>query len=66
MLDTAKRFLGDLVAALAPHVREGTRVVGIEPSCVPAFRDELPNGTSTSRAGRRAAPAAPRAPGPGW
>ncbi|MDP9439789.1 MAG: heterodisulfide reductase-related iron-sulfur binding cluster, partial [Actinomycetota bacterium] len=43
MLDTAKAFFGCLVEALAPCAREGIKVVGIEPSCVAAFRDELPN-----------------------
>jgi Fe-S oxidoreductase len=42
MLDTAKAFLGRLVEALTPYVREGVPVVGIEPSCVAVFRDELP------------------------
>jgi FAD/FMN-containing dehydrogenase/Fe-S oxidoreductase len=43
MLPTAKRFLGRLVDVLAPHVRAGTYVVGVEPSCVAVFRDELVN-----------------------
>jgi FAD/FMN-containing dehydrogenase/Fe-S oxidoreductase len=43
MLDTAEAFLKRLVESLAPYVREGTKVVGVEPSCVAAFRDELPN-----------------------
>jgi FAD/FMN-containing dehydrogenase/Fe-S oxidoreductase len=41
MLDTAKWLWARNVAALAPHVREGVPVVGLEPSCVAAFRDEL-------------------------
>ena len=43
MLDTAEAFLKRLVKTLAPYVREGTKVVCVEPSCVAAFRDELPN-----------------------
>jgi len=43
MLDTAQVFFDRLVKALAPYVREGIKVVGVEPSCVAAFRDELPN-----------------------
>jgi Fe-S oxidoreductase len=43
MLDTARRYFGHLVGSLAPYVREGVKVVGLEPSCVAAFRDELPN-----------------------
>jgi FAD/FMN-containing dehydrogenase/Fe-S oxidoreductase len=42
MLDTAKRFWRRTLDVLAPHIRAGTPVVGIEPSCVAAFRDELP------------------------
>jgi FAD/FMN-containing dehydrogenase/Fe-S oxidoreductase len=43
MLDTAKVFFDRLVEGLAPYVREGIKVVGVEPSCVAAFREELPN-----------------------
>ncbi|HET9185221.1 MAG TPA: FAD-binding and (Fe-S)-binding domain-containing protein, partial [Solirubrobacterales bacterium] len=42
MLDTAKLFWRRMLDALAPRIREGVHVVGIEPSCVAAFRDELP------------------------
>ncbi|HEV2093918.1 MAG TPA: FAD-linked oxidase C-terminal domain-containing protein [Rubrobacter sp.] len=43
MLDTAKVFMDRLVEGLAPYARDGIKVVGVEPSCVAAFRDELPN-----------------------
>ncbi|MDQ3912424.1 MAG: FAD-binding protein, partial [Actinomycetota bacterium] len=43
MLDTAKVFFDRLVKGLGPYVREGIKVVGVEPSCVAAFRDELPD-----------------------
>src|SRR5918912_446527 len=43
MLDTAKAFFNHLVDGLRPYAREGICLVGIEPSCVAAFRDELPN-----------------------
>jgi Fe-S oxidoreductase len=43
MLDTAKVFMHRLVEGLAPYVREGIKVVGVEPSCIAAFRDELPD-----------------------
>jgi FAD/FMN-containing dehydrogenase/Fe-S oxidoreductase len=43
MLDTAKASFERLTEALAPYVRDGVKVVGVEPSCVAAFRDELPN-----------------------
>ncbi|HWR53325.1 MAG TPA: heterodisulfide reductase-related iron-sulfur binding cluster, partial [Bryobacteraceae bacterium] len=42
-LDTAERLLRDVLEALAPAIRRGTVVVGLEPSCVAVFRDELPN-----------------------
>ena len=42
MLDTAKVFWRRMLDTLAPHIREGIPVVGVEPSCVAAFRDELP------------------------
>ena len=46
----------------APHIREGVPVVGVEPSCVAAFRDELPN-LMPARRGRQAAVAADADPG---
>ena len=42
MLDTAKRFWGRTLRILRPHIQAGTPVVGLEPSCVASFRDELP------------------------
>jgi Fe-S oxidoreductase len=41
MLPTARRFLRRLCDVLGPHAREGRFVVGVEPSCVAVFRDEL-------------------------
>jgi len=43
MLDTARMFWRRMLDALRPHIQAGTHVVGVEPSCVAAFRDELPN-----------------------
>jgi Fe-S oxidoreductase len=43
MLDTAKTFFERLVEGLRPYLREGVPIIGLEPSCVAAFRDELPN-----------------------
>ncbi|MBW3658520.1 MAG: FAD-binding oxidoreductase, partial [Actinobacteria bacterium] len=43
MLGTARRQLDGLVRELAPYVRRGVPIVGLEPSCVAAIRDELPN-----------------------
>jgi len=41
-LDVAKRRLRRTVDALAPHVREGGFVVGLEPSCTTVFRGDAP------------------------
>jgi len=43
MLDTAKRLWERTFRVLAPAIRRGVPIVGLEPSCVAAFRDELPN-----------------------
>jgi FAD/FMN-containing dehydrogenase/Fe-S oxidoreductase len=42
MLDVAKQRLASAVEVLSPIVARGTKVVGLEPSCVMTFRDELP------------------------
>jgi Fe-S oxidoreductase/FAD/FMN-containing dehydrogenase len=41
MLPTAQRLLRDVLDALRPQIRAGIPVVGLEPSCVAVFRDEL-------------------------
>jgi FAD/FMN-containing dehydrogenase/Fe-S oxidoreductase len=41
MLKTAKRLWRKTLEALRPHIRAGVPLVGLEPSCVAAFRDEL-------------------------
>lgn len=43
MLDAARLFWRRMLAVLRPYVREGVYMVGVEPSCVASFRDELPN-----------------------
>ncbi len=43
MVPTAKRFLHGLLRALRPHIRAGTHVVVLEPSCLSVLRDELVN-----------------------
>jgi len=43
MLDMAQLFWKRMLSALRPYIQQGVPVVGIEPSCVAAFRDELPN-----------------------
>jgi Fe-S oxidoreductase len=42
-LDRAKKLLLEDVAALRSEIQAGTPLVGLEPSCVAVFRDELPN-----------------------
>jgi Fe-S oxidoreductase len=42
MLDAAKRLWRKNLATLAPEIERGTPIVGLEPACVSAFRDELP------------------------
>ena len=39
-LDTARRKLSRSLAGLAPHIVAGTPVVGLEPSCIAAFRGD--------------------------
>jgi FAD/FMN-containing dehydrogenase/Fe-S oxidoreductase len=41
MLDIAKRRLVDIMDALEADIELGTPIVGLEPSCVAVFRDEL-------------------------
>jgi FAD/FMN-containing dehydrogenase/Fe-S oxidoreductase len=43
MLDLAKRQLRQILDALRDDIRAGTPVVGMEPSCIAVFRDELVN-----------------------
>ncbi|HEX2030371.1 MAG TPA: (Fe-S)-binding protein, partial [Actinomycetota bacterium] len=55
MLDLAKHLLRQVLDELRPYLRAGTAVVGIEPSCVAVFRDELPNLFPHDRDARRLA-----------
>jgi len=43
MLDRAKRLLLETLDVLGPKIAAGIPVVGLEPSCVAVFRDELCN-----------------------
>jgi Fe-S oxidoreductase len=43
MLNLAKRQLRQILYALRPYIVEGVPIVGLEPSCVAVFRDELTN-----------------------
>ncbi len=42
-LATAKRVIRRTVQMLAPHVRDGGLVVGLEPSCTAVFRSDAPD-----------------------
>jgi Fe-S oxidoreductase len=42
MLSLARRYLERVLASLQDDIRAGTPIVGIEPSCVAVFKDELP------------------------
>jgi Fe-S oxidoreductase len=43
MLDTAERLLKQILQTLRPQIEAGIPIVGLEPSCVSVFRDELVN-----------------------
>jgi len=40
-LDDANKLLGDILTYLKPSIQAGTPVVGLEPSCLAVFRDEM-------------------------
>jgi Fe-S oxidoreductase len=41
MLDTAEKLLQRILDTLPPEIEAGIPFVGLEPSCVAVFRDEL-------------------------
>ena len=43
MLDRAKALWNKTLEALAKEIQQGTPIIGLEPACVSAFRDELPD-----------------------
>jgi FAD/FMN-containing dehydrogenase/Fe-S oxidoreductase len=43
MLNTAERWLKKMLVGLQPHIRAGTPIVVLEPSCYAVFKDELIN-----------------------
>ena len=57
-LDSAERYLHRVVDVLRPYVREGIPIVGMEPSCLAVFKDELrkmlPHDDDASRLARNA------------
>ena len=54
-VDEAKREAERVLAAVAPYVARGVPVVGLEPSCLLGFRDEVPALIRTDGARRLAA-----------
>ncbi len=43
MLDRAERLLLEILDTLEPEIEAGVPIVGLEPSCIAVFRDELTN-----------------------
>jgi FAD/FMN-containing dehydrogenase/Fe-S oxidoreductase len=41
-LDSARKYLGDVLDRMRPHIDEGLAFVFLEPSCASVFKDELP------------------------
>ncbi len=54
-VDQARKEAERTLAALMPYVSRGTPVVGLEPSCLLSFRDEVPAMIKDERAQRLAA-----------
>jgi Fe-S oxidoreductase len=52
-LDLAKRLLRQVMDALEPEIEAGVPLVGLEPSCVAIFRDELVNFFPDDQRARR-------------
>jgi FAD/FMN-containing dehydrogenase/Fe-S oxidoreductase len=53
LLDLARRQLRQTLDALGPEIEADIPVVGLEPSCVAVFRDELPSLFPNDEAARR-------------
>jgi Fe-S oxidoreductase len=43
MLDTAEKWLCQIIDSIGLDIESGTPMVGLEPACVATFRDELPD-----------------------
>ncbi|HEX6069228.1 MAG TPA: FAD-binding and (Fe-S)-binding domain-containing protein [Longimicrobiaceae bacterium] len=52
LLDDARRYQRTLLDTLAPQMDGGVALVGIEPSCILTFRDEMPDLARDDRARR--------------
>src|SRR5258707_7677223 len=49
-VDEARREAERALAALAPHAARGVPIIGLEPSCLYSFRDEIPAIVKDGRA----------------
>jgi FAD/FMN-containing dehydrogenase/Fe-S oxidoreductase len=58
MLNTAERLLRQILETLEPQISAGIPIVGLEPSCIAVFRDELvnlfPNDENAQRLSKQA------------
>ena len=43
LIDNAKKEMLDILNVFKPYLKQGISVVGLEPSCILSFRDEIPN-----------------------
>jgi Fe-S oxidoreductase len=43
LLDTARKWLQNILHSLQTEIRAGTPVIGLEPSCISVFREEMPD-----------------------
>lgn len=55
MLTTARHYLEHVLGTLQADIEKGTPIVGIEPSCIAVFRDELTNMMPHDEKARRLA-----------
>jgi Fe-S oxidoreductase len=53
MLDEAETMLAGIIDTLRPSIQAGTPVVGLEPSCIAVFRDELQDLFPTNQDAKR-------------
>jgi FAD/FMN-containing dehydrogenase/Fe-S oxidoreductase len=53
-VDEARREADRVIAAVEPFVRRGVPVIGLEPSCILGFRDEIPAMIKSEGAGQLA------------
>jgi Fe-S oxidoreductase len=52
-LDLAERYLRRSIDEVRQHIRQGVQVVGMEPSCLATFKDELPKMLPHDEDGKR-------------